>query len=328
MADYWMLCGNTTFEKMFLATVEFVLFANKVSRLFMEIFENAEIQGVIFFQTVVNFIQHQGGKKLHSQLKNLVNDNRQQCIIFSNEFCDGAYVPREPGESLEGCVYTGAVWYHNHLKQAIPLVILTEDQQVAANYSTKNVGVFVMSTEDYLTNFYPTIETVLELYYSLAAVNAEVNESASEASTKEYLEYLPIEVLEAGIKAGRFLQGCINVNKHCAQEEAFVRKSGEGVSNNKDSLDSDVLISGMVNRNRAVHGDVVVIELLHKSQWKGRSISLKNKVEGLSLADELSGEEQSDVMPTGRVVGVLQRNWRDYVACFAENDGTSNILIS
>ena len=41
---------------------------------------------------------------------------------------------------------------------------------------------------------------------------------------------------------------------------------------------------------------------------------------GLSLADELSGEEQSDVMPTGRVVGVLQRNWRDYVACFAENE--------
>lgn len=34
-----------------------------------------------------------------------------------------------------------------------------------------------MSTEDYLTNFYPTIQTVLELYYSLAAVNAEVNES-------------------------------------------------------------------------------------------------------------------------------------------------------
>ncbi|KAJ7389197.1 DIS3 mitotic control [Desmophyllum pertusum] len=112
--------------------------------------------------------------------------------------------PREPGESLEGwqwrCVYTGAVWYHNHLKQAIPLVILTEDQQVAANYSTKNVGVFVM-----------------------------MNESASEASTKEYLEYLPIEVLEAGIKAGRFLQGCINVNKHCAQEEAFVSKVRGGV---------------------------------------------------------------------------------------------------
>lgn len=36
------------------------------------------------------------------------------------------------------------------------------------------------------------------------------------------------------------------------------------------------------NRNRAIHGDVVVVELLHKSQWKGRSISIRNGEEGNS----------------------------------------------
>lgn len=49
--------------------------------------------------------------------------------------------------------------------------------KIVADYGNKNVGVFVMSTEDYLTNFYPTIQTVLELYYSLAAVNAEISDS-------------------------------------------------------------------------------------------------------------------------------------------------------
>ena len=34
----------------------------------------------------------------------------------------------------------------------------------------------------------------------------------------------------------------------------------------------------------------------------------------------MSVGEQSDVMPTGRVVGILQRNWRDYVASFDENE--------
>ena len=34
-----------------------------------------------------------------------------------------------------------------------------------------------MTTEDYLTNFYTTVPTVLELFYSLAAVNAEINET-------------------------------------------------------------------------------------------------------------------------------------------------------
>ena len=33
-----------------------------------------------------------------------------------------------------------------------------------------------------------------------------------------------------------------------------------------------------------------------------------------------SEERSCDVMPTGRVVGVLQRNWRDYVASFSEDE--------
>ena len=48
--------------------------------------------------------------------------------------------------------------------------------KAVADYGNKNAGVFVMNTEDYLTNFYSTIQTALDLYYSLAAVNAEVNE--------------------------------------------------------------------------------------------------------------------------------------------------------
>ena len=46
-----------------------------------------------------------------------------------------------------------------------------------ASYGNRSVGVFVMSTESYLINFYPGIQTVCELYYSLAAVNAELKES-------------------------------------------------------------------------------------------------------------------------------------------------------
>ena len=31
-------------------------------------------------------------------------------------------------------------------------------------------------------------------------------------------------------------------------------------------------------------------------------------------------DETSDIMPTGRVVGIIQRNWREYVACFAQTE--------
>jgi len=49
-------------------------------------------------------------------------------------------------------------------------------------------------------------------------------------------------------------------------------------------------------------------------------VHLLNMYIYLYIAEALFEEDQSEVMPTGRVVGVLQRNWRDYVASFAENE--------
>ncbi|XP_066021725.1 DIS3-like exonuclease 1 isoform X2 [Pocillopora verrucosa] len=63
--------------------------------------------GTLFCKSLTQYVvpdclvQHQGGRKLQSQLKDIVNNNRQQSIIFSNEFCDGAYVSRESKESSE-----------------------------------------------------------------------------------------------------------------------------------------------------------------------------------------------------------------------------------
>lgn len=42
----------------------------------------------------------------------------------------------------------------------------------------------------------------------------------------EIAGYLPSEVLEAGIKSGRFIEGTLNVNRYCANSEAFLKRSG------------------------------------------------------------------------------------------------------
>jgi len=42
----------------------------------------------------------------------------------------------------------------------------------------------------------------------------------------------------------------------------------------REESGSDVLISGMAARNRAVHGDFVVVEILPRSQWQGRSTAI------------------------------------------------------
>lgn len=60
-------------------------------------------------------------------------------------------------------------------------------------------------------------------------------------------------------------------------------------------LNSDVLVSGVKHRNRAVHGDMVVVELLPRNEWNGRTMALtEGQGEERSLEDT-----QSQPMPTG-----------------------------
>ncbi|XP_033295800.1 DIS3-like exonuclease 1 isoform X5 [Orcinus orca] len=162
--------------------------------------------------------------------------------------------------------------------------------------------------ENYLDNFWPDLKATHELCESILQSRRERENESQESHGKEYPEHLPLEVLEAGIKSGRYIQGTLNVNKHRAQIEAFVRL--QGASSKDSGLVSDILIHGMKARNRSIHGDVVVVELLPKNEWKGRTTAL----------GENDGESPSEPMPTGRVVGILQKNWRDYVVTFPSKE--------
>lgn len=282
---------------------------------FLEILEFRELQGVVFTQTACQAVQHCKGRRQYNRLRNLIKDPRHDCVLFANEFQEYSYCPREKGESQEKwqtrCVYSAAVWYHNHLAGMMDVVMITEDQDAVAEYSSLNAGVYVISVQDFLQNFWPELQPAHELYSSISQA---LQEKESESSQKEYTEHLPAEILEAGIKSGRYIKGTLNINKH--HDEASIMT--EGLSNKNNDPSWAVLVCGNKNRNRAVHGDTVVVELLPKSEWRG-------KVTALSEGEEKSGEDnESKPMPTGRVVGILQRNWRDYVVTFPPRDGTQS----
>ena len=106
--------------------------------------------------------------------------------------------------------------------------------------------------------------------------------------------------------------------------------------------ETTVLIVGSMHMNRAVHDDDVAVELLPRSLWR-RPMSRKKLVSRVMRPedddddddegnDDVAGAgagadagagagagasaaaDDGDPMPTGRVVGVFQRNWREYVA--------------
>ncbi|XP_018408330.1 PREDICTED: DIS3-like exonuclease 1 [Nanorana parkeri] len=286
---------------------------------YQEVLEFSEIRGVIYMQTACHAVQHHRGRRQYKKLRSLLRDARRDCIFFPNEFQHYAYLPREMGEPVEDwqsrCIYNSSVWYYQHCQAKIPVIMVTENEKVIRRYSNETEGVYVLSFKNYLEIFWPHLKGALELYNSIREALQERETESRESNGKEYQEHLPLEILEAGIKSGRYKQGVLSVNKHRSQLEAFVRL--QGLAGKNSDLQSDVLIHGTKSRNRAIHGDLVAVEILPKSDWKGRTGALCE-----NEADERTADTQSDVMMTGRVVGALQRNWRDYVATFPSKEET------
>ena len=102
---------------------------------------------------------------------------------------------------------------------------------------------------------------------------------------------------------------------------------------NVTSMEKFVLIQGLQHLNRAVHEDIVAIELFPESEWTYPSgLVMKDaeeeKVEKATnddSDDEVNPDEMMDVdkavqkpvdklliQPTGRVMGIIKRNWRPY----------------
>ena len=92
--------------------------------------------------------------------------------------------------------------------------------------------------------------------------------------------------------------------------------------------------------NRSVHGDVVVVQVFPESDWKAPADEVVDQEATLKDDDaEDSEEEGGDVLlrtertttsshtsgkqPTGKVVGVIKRNWRAYV-CHIDSTSLSS----
>lgn len=130
-----------------------------------------------------------------------------------------------------------------------------------------------------------------------------------------------------GVKAGTMHQGIFNVSPYNYLEGSVY----------VPAFDKALLVLGRENSNRAVSGDVVVVEVLPKDQWKAPSSKIIEE-ETLNKNDNADVEDGEAVItererralqeevkrvqgqsiegrpqPTARVVGIIKRNWRQYV---------------
>ncbi|XP_045554333.1 exosome complex exonuclease RRP44 isoform X2 [Salmo salar] len=279
----------------------------------IDILEDPLIKNVIILQTVLQEVRHRSAP-IYKRLKDILHDKEKHFYTFTNEHHRETYIEREQGESAndrnDRAIRISTKWYSDHLNntptdKGLKVVLLTNDR--GNKEKAEEAGLLTYRCEEYVKSLIANPELVDRL----ALTNDDKNEITS--SKVLFSEHLPLSRIQSGIKSGTFQQGTFRASRD-NYLEATVFVHGEG----DDS--TEVLIQGLQNLNRAVHQDLVAVEILPLNQWVAPS-SVVLQDEG-PKEDDVTEEEEAELKsgpsgagsrkPTGRVVGIIKRNWRAF----------------
>ncbi|KAL1021732.1 hypothetical protein UPYG_G00017290 [Umbra pygmaea] len=281
----------------------------------IDILEDPLIKNVIILQTVLQEVRHRSAP-IYKRLKDILHDKEKHFYTFTNEHHRDTFIEREPGESAndrnDRAIRVSAKWYSDHLKKAlseeeIQIVLLTNDR--GNKEKAVESGLLTYKCEEYVKSLIANPELVDRL----ALTDDDKNEITS--SKVLFPEHLPLSRIQAGIKSGAFQQGTFRASRD-NYLEATVFVHGEG------DQSTEVLIQGLQNLNRSVHQDLVAVEILPQNQWVApSSVVLQDEgpkeddateeVEAEKTLKSAAGGAESR-KPTGRVVGIIKRNWRPF----------------
>ncbi|EMD35164.1 hypothetical protein CERSUDRAFT_116633 [Gelatoporia subvermispora B] len=296
---------------------------------------------IILLQTVMEEVRHRS-LPLYNRLKALVKADDKQIWVFYNEYRSETAVIREEGETPndrnDRGIRKATSWYNSHISitrppvkgqpnRPLPTVVLLTDD-VANRQKAEKEGIACISVRKYVE----ASKDSGKLSDLLSAPGSDNIEPTRAAGARQvlYPDYLPMSTLIAGVKAGQLHQGHFNANQYNYLE------GNVPVS----AFEKPILLIGRENMNRAVQGDVVVVEVFDPKEWKApadevvdQETTLKNDdaddseeevedEEGITerkvMQSEASIRSLSAKQPTGRIVGIIKRNWRSYV-CHIES---------
>ncbi|XP_024152927.1 exosome complex exonuclease RRP44 [Oryzias melastigma] len=279
----------------------------------IDVLEDPVIRNVIILQTVLQEVRHRSAP-VYKRLKDMIQAKEKYFYTFTNEHHRETYIEREQGESAndrnDRAIRVAVKWYSQHLKtesntDGLKVVLLTNDQ--GNKEKAEENGLVVYKFDEYVKNLTANPELVDRLALS--------NDEKAEITSSKVLfpEHLPLSKIQSGIKSGTFLQGTFRASRdNYLEATVFVQGEGEDTT--------EVLIQGLQNLNRAVHQDVVAVQLLPRSEWVSPSAVVLQD-DGAAKDDDVDDEEEKALRisaaeaarkPTGKVVGVIKRNWRPF----------------
>ncbi|KAL7628053.1 exosome catalytic subunit dis3 [Parahypoxylon ruwenzoriense] len=296
----------------------------------MDLFEQSSaFYDVVILQTVLEELRNRS-LPLYNRLVGLTKSEDKRFYVFFNEFRLETYVSREQNETIndrnDRAVRKAVKWYNEHLglikAKRLPTAVMLTDDRLNIE-KAKEEKIPAITLRDYVSG--------LEDADRLLDMIAESQERgiSRDKNTVEFLysEHYSLSKMMTGIKGGVLHQGIFNVSPYNYLEASI----------KVPEFPKALLVLGRENINRAVDGDVVVVEVLPQDQWKEPSTKILEE-EAITKNENADNEEGSDFVtererralqeqvkktqglntegrpqPTAKVVGIIKRNWRQYV---------------
>ncbi|KAI3651168.1 hypothetical protein MP228_004649 [Amoeboaphelidium protococcarum] len=303
----------------------------------MDIVEHQCVDQVVLLRTVLDVIRDKS-MALYNRARQLVGgdgvdvDITRQFYVLSNENMQQLYVQRQKGESLQDrncrAIMTALEWYCNHLPSV-------QFQFLTANSDT---AIGAQNLLGHLSNLQIlTVQQFVELHkvdapelLDMVAQESNDADTMAESSTGQvYRDYLSNSQIQSGLLSGKLFQGKISIALNNVFEGQLHTSIG--------GKDVTIKVVGKQSLNRAIHDDVVVVQLLPKSQWKIAAETIIDEEGDLQAevtaqitdADGLIKDASDDMVeqddnnadppivsegdiPVAQVVGIVKRNWRCY----------------
>lgn len=310
----------------------------------VDVLEDPIFKNVIILQTVLQEVQHLNAS-VYKRIRDIISNKERKFYVFSNEHHRETYIERRKEESSndrnDRAIRTAASWYDEHLKECeggndeelrIRIVLLTDDKE--NKEKAKMEGIMSYTAQEYVEN----LDGCEALADRLARPSQTGQEESDGKKTRKlvYPEHLPLTKIQAGLKSGRYLQGSFHRSRENYTEAYVFVHDG----------DKQVFIQGLVNLNRAVHEDIVAVEILPKNQWSCPSSVVTTSASTENADDDDDGDDEStngsngnDLNKTGgsskvmsgKVVGIIKRNWRPYCGVLSRSSkpqGTRHLFIA
>lgn len=281
----------------------------------LDILEDAFITNVIILQTVIEEVKNHN-IAAYKRLQEMICNPAKSFYVFSNEFHQATYIERKPAESSndrnDRAIRQATKWYQDHMdntgntKDKIKMVLLSDDKENRTR--AEEDGLLAYTVKYYVRN----LQDATHLLDKLAAYE----DHEKSAGKNLFPEHLSFSEINKGVKFGKYMQG-----KFQASRENYLEGRVSVVGG-----DEMVLIVGRENLNRAVQDDTVAIEMLPEEEWTcPTSLIMENTVD-VEKEDEVEEEIKKKAIPkekrqpTGRVVGIIRPNRRNYCGILKLSD--------